>query len=231
MNTRNKQPEAGKEEMSKLKAFTVNKPHPLPVILLADISGSMAAEAKIAALNRSISDMISSFANEEEGRAEIQVSIITFGEIAEVHTALKPAEQIEWADMRAGGRTPMGAAMELAANLIENREAIPARAYRPTVVLVSDGIPTDDWEKGFRRLTGEGRGSKAFRLSLAIGGDADEAMLREFAGGAEAKLYRAEDARRIRQFFEFLTMTVTHRSRSINPNAVPQVSSPFDLEF
>lgn len=217
--------------MATLKKFSTTAARPLPVIVLADVSGSMASEGKITALNRAVRDMVSSFAAEEEGRAEIQVAIITFGDSSQLHTELQPAGQIEWADMSAGGLTPMGAAMELAADLIDDREAIPARAYRPTVVLVSDGIPTDDWATGLRRLTGEGRGSKAFRLALAIGGDADEGMLREFAGGPEATLYRAEDARRIRQFFEFLTMTVTHRSRSINPNAVPQVSSPFDLEF
>ncbi len=217
--------------MTTLKKFSTTAARPLPVIVLADVSGSMASEGKITALNRAVRDMVSSFAAEEEGRAEIQVAIITFGDSAQLHTELQPAGQIEWADMSAGGLTPMGAAMELAADLIDDREAIPARAYRPTVVLVSDGIPTDDWETGLRRLTGEGRGSKVFRLALAIGGDADEGMLRKFAGGPEATLYRAEDARRIRQFFEFLTMTVTHRSRSINPNAVPQVSSPFDLEF
>ena len=216
--------------MATLKNFSTSAARPLPVILLADVSGSMTADGKISALNRAIRDMISSFAEEEEARAEISVAVVTFGSEARLHTALQPAKQMEWTDLSAGGATPMGAAMELAADLIDDREAIPARAYRPTVVLVSDGIPTDDWSNGIRRLTGEGRGGKAFRLALAIGGDADEQMLRKFAGG-DATLYRAEDARRIRQFFEFLTMTVAQRSRSINPNAVAQVSSPFDLKF
>ena len=37
--------------MATLKDFTVTKPRPLPVILLADVSGSMASEGKIDALN------------------------------------------------------------------------------------------------------------------------------------------------------------------------------------
>ncbi|MFL5346088.1 MAG: hypothetical protein ACJ8AT_14970 [Hyalangium sp.] len=46
--------------------------------------------------------------------------------------------------MPAEGRTLMGAAFELARELIEDRTRLPARAYRPTLVLVSDGIPTDE---------------------------------------------------------------------------------------
>ena len=125
----------------------------------------------------------------------------------------------------------MGRAMELAADLIDDREAVPSRAYRPTIVLVSDGMPTDAWEQGLARLTGEGRGAKAFRMGLAIGADADKDMLGRFVGGEEALVYEAEDARRIRDFFQFLTMSVTSRSRSSNPNAAPQVSEPFGLEF
>jgi len=214
-----------------LKSFTHNKARALPVILLADVSGSMSVNGKIQALNQAVSEMVATFAAEEEGRAEIQVAVITFGGTAQLHLPLQAASEVSWEAMGATGGTPMGRAMELAADLIDDREAIPSRAYRPTIVLVSDGMPTDSWEQGLARLTGEGRGAKAFRMALGIGADADEAMLARFVGGEEPTVYKAEDARRIRDFFQFLTMSVTSRSRSANPNAVPQVSDPFSLEF
>ena len=216
--------------MATLKSFTQSQVRSLPVIVLADISGSMSADGKIEALNRSVGEMIQTF-SEEDGRAEIQVAVITFGHTAQIHQSLQAAKEIAWAPMNADGVTPMGAAMALAADLLEDREVISKRAYRPVVILVSDGIPTDDWQTGLRRLTGEGRASKAARMALAIGADADEAMLRQFIGGVEPVVYKAEDARQIRNFFHFVTMTVTARTRSPNPNATPQVDAPYDLKF
>lgn len=217
--------------MATLKSFTHAKARPLPVLLLADVSGSMSVQGKITALNQAVREMIASFKEEEEGRAEIHVGVITFGNTAQVHLPLQPAKDIVWKDMTANGLTPMGRAMEIAADLVEDREAIPSRAYRPTLVLVSDGIPTDAWESGLDRLTGEGRGSKAFRMALGIGADANAAMLGRFVGGESPTVHRVEDASKVRDFFQFLTMSVTSRSRSANPNAVPVVDAPFDLEF
>lgn len=216
--------------MSEFKAFTTSSARPLPVILLADVSGSMDAEGKIGALNQAVREMLQTFAESSELRAEIQVAVITFGDQAQLHTRLQPASQIAWTDLSASGSTPMGRAMELAADLIEDREQLPSRAYRPTVLLVSDGQPTDAWEQGLARLTTQGRAQKADRMALAIGADADEAMLRRFLAGPEKRLFRAQDARQIKEFFRLVTMSVSGRSRSANPNDAPPLQDPFDLE-
>jgi len=217
--------------MSELKNFTMNKPRPLPVVLLADISGSMAYEGKIEALNQSVREMISTFSDEDDLRAEIHVCIITFGgDGAKTHVQLQPAAQVTWKDMEASGFTPLGGAMQLAADLIDDRKQIPGRAYRPTVIVVSDGQPNDEWQPALARLTTEGRAAKADRLALAIGADADEGMLKQFLNDPEKQVHRAEDARRIKDFFRFVTMSVTTRSKSANPNQVPQVEDPFGLE-
>src|SRR5438876_10944541 len=62
-------------KMSKLKEFTVSSARPLPVILLADVSGSMAADGKIDALNAAVAEMLAAFAEEDDGRAEIHVAV------------------------------------------------------------------------------------------------------------------------------------------------------------
>lgn len=215
---------------SKFREFSVSSARPLPVILLADVSGSMSVSGKIDALNQSVGDMLTAFGDEDDLRAEIHAAVITFGGGADVHIPLSPASTLEWSKMTASGGTPMGRAMELAAQLINDKEAIPSRAYRPTVILVSDGQPTDQWENGLRQLCQEGRPSKADRMALGIGADADEAMLRRFLGDPEKPIYRADDAHRIKQFFNFVTMTVTARSRSVNPNQIPQLQNPYRLE-
>jgi uncharacterized protein YegL len=65
--------------MSELKKFQVQTARPLPVIVLADTSGSMSVDGKIEALNRGLKDMVASFSSESRLRAEIQVSVIAFG--------------------------------------------------------------------------------------------------------------------------------------------------------
>lgn len=206
--------------MSSLKEFIATSPRPLPVIVLADTSGSMSENGKIEALNQSLNEMIQTFATESRIRAEIQVGIITFGGAsAEVHLPLTPAHQIiETKPIGANGATPMGQAFEAVRKLLEDRDVIPSRAYRPALILVSDGLPTDDWEAPFADLRASERAQKATRFAMAIGGDADEAMLAQFANDREAPLFKAHEARDIHRFFRAVTMSVTSRTASANPD-------------
>ncbi|MDO4231360.1 MAG: VWA domain-containing protein [Lautropia sp.] len=214
--------------MSSLKKFTVSAPRPLPVIVLADVSGSMGENGKIQALNASLKEMIATFGKESRLRAEIQVGIISFGGVARTHTDLIPAHSIAgFTDLGASGQTPMGAAFELACELLEDKERIPSRAYRPVLILLSDGLPTDEWEEPLQRLCQSDRAQKATRMAMAIGPDADEGMLKTFANDPEAPIFRAHNARDIHRFFRAVTMSVTSRSTSQNPNAgAPLVIPP-----
>ena len=207
--------------MSKLKDFVVTTARPLPVILLADVSGSMATNGKIDALNDAIQSMIESFAAEDHSRAEIHVSVIAFGKGgARLHQPLLPAAQIKWDRVTAAGKTPRGAAFDLVVKMVEDHDQIPSRAYRPTVVLVSDGQPTDEWREPLQRMLASDRAAKASRFVLGIGDDADPAMLAEFLADPAARVYSAHEARQIKNFFRWVTMSVTQRTRSVNPNSV-----------
>ena len=219
--------------MEKLKDFTVAAARPLPVVVLADVSGSMSEHNKIQSMNQAIRVMLEAFRDEDDLRAEIHVSVITFGRNeARLHLPLTPAAKATWTDMPASGNTPMGAAFDAARQLVEDKTLIPSRAYRPTLVLVTDGQPTDGeaWKTALNTLLASERGGKAFRMAMGIGPDADMDVLRTFLNDPAGKVYQAQDARQIAQFFQFLTMSVTHRSRSANPNVAPPVD-PDDLDF
>lgn len=206
---------------TQLKEFTLSSARPLPVLILADVSGSMAGDGKIQALNRAVGEMITTFAKEDDLRAEIHVSVVTFGGGVRQHLPLGPARTAAWSDLPAAGDTPMGAAFRMATQLCEDKAVIPSRAYRPTLVLISDGAPTDSWQEPLQALLNSERGGKAFRMAMAIGADADESVLKAFLNSSEERVYRAEEAQQIRQFFRLVTMSVTSRSRSQNPNAAP----------
>lgn len=212
---------------TKLKAFAVPQPRPLPVIVLADVSGSMSENGKIDALNEALKSMILSFANESRLRAEIQVGLITFGGVAaREHLPVVAANRIDGVEaFKASGGTPMGSAFDLALKLLEDTEKIPSRAYRPVLVLVSDGAPTDDWEASLDALKSSVRAQKASRFAMAIGADADKEMLAHFANDREAPVFEASGARDIVRFFRAVTMSVVVRSAS----ATPDMSQSLDL--
>ncbi len=226
------------KKMSSLKKFAVATPRPLPVIVLADTSGSMGENDKIEALNAAMKDMISTFTKEGRLRAEIQVGLITFGGKAQMHLPLVAAHSVaEFAELKAEGVTPMGAAFDLALQLLEDKDCIPSRAYRPVMILLSDGQPTDDWEDSLKALCDSERAQKATRFAMAIGPDADEAMLKDFANDAEAPIFKAHNARDIHRFFRAVTMSVTTRTASQNPDlstafvVPPPDGDALDLDF
>ena len=209
-----------------LNKFVANKARPLPVIIMADTSGSMSIDGKIDSLNQSLRDMIKSFSEESRNRAEINVSIITFGGEAKVHLKLTPAHEIEQIqELNATGGTPLGQACMLAKELIEDKETIPSRAYRPVIILLSDGHPTDDYNTAFNELINSDRGQKATRFALSIGADADDSVLSEFNNDIEAPVFHAKNASDIHRFFRAVTMSVSNHSKSQTPN------QPMKLEF
>ena len=201
--------------------FTAAKAKPLPVILLLDVSGSMGGE-KIRNLNDAVRDMLEVFRDTENSETEIWVAIITFGDQVKLHQKLVSAGQIQWEDLSAAGSTPLGVALQMAKAMIEDKDIVPSRAYRPTVVLVSDGQPTDDWENPLKGFISDGRSGKCDRMAMAIGAQADETVLGKFIEGTPNGLFYSENAKQMRDFFKFVTMSVTIRTKSQTPNVIPE---------
>ena len=213
--------------------YTVAKAKPLPVVLLLDTSSSMNAggeQSKIAELDSAVRDMIKDFAHEEQLETEIQVSVITFGyngvQLALPYTN---ASKVEMKKLEAQGNTPMGTALRMAKDMIEDKETTPSRAYRPLVILCSDGAPNDDWEGPMDNFIKDGRSSKCDRMAMAIGSDANEAVLKRFIEGTENPLFYAKDASSMHKFFKFVTMSVATRSHSQNPNIIMKIEPPKEI--
>lgn len=215
--------------MGILKDFTLSAARPLPVIIMADVSGSMAADGKIDALNTALKEMIASFAAEEEGNAEIQVAVLSFGRDVCWSQELEPASQVEWVPLAARGPTPLGMALGEVTAMLNDQNKIKSRAYSPSVILLSDGQPTDDWEGPLSDFLGSKRAAKAQRFALAIGEDAQEDVLMRFLDNPEARVFRAHEAREIQKFFRWVTMSVTFRSRSSSPEQLVSID-PLSLD-
>ncbi|UGA53707.1 vWA domain-containing protein [Vibrio sp. VB16] len=204
--------------------FVAPTAKPIPVVLLLDVSGSMSGD-RIDQLNLAVREMISSFSSSETSEIEIQLSAITFGADVKLHTQYTSATDIEWQDLSVSGMTPMGTALKMAKAMIEDKDVTPSRAYRPTIVLVSDGGPNDEWEGPLNEFVNNGRSSKCDRMAVAIGEGADRSVLNRFIEGCEYPLFTPDNASDIRNSFRYITMSVTARSKSQNPNKVANVSA------
>ena len=211
-----------------LNDFILPDPRILPVIIAVDKSGSMQTNGKIDALNLALKEFVSSISNEDSGRVVIQVAIYSFGTDVSCDVPLQDVTKVNVPQYTASGRTPMGEAFVKIKELIEDKTKIPSRSYKPTIVLLTDGDPTDDIQHPLFNLVSEGRSAKAFRIAMGIGEDANKEMLRMFVS-EPSYLVSGDNARDIRKFFRYVTMTVTQRTRSSNPDVIETpVSMPGD---
>lgn len=197
--------------MDKSQSFKFQGARRLPVILMLDTSGSMSG-SKIDVLNTAVREMLNDFASVDSSEVEIYTAIYTFGPDAQEIIPFMAAYEAErqYRELTAGGGTPLGAALNLVKNgILENKETITSRDFRPIILLVSDGEPNDDWESRFVDFCETGRSSKCSRMALSIGvGPETEAysMLEQFVS-ADQKVFMASDAREIKDFFNMFSQT------------------------
>ena len=201
----------------------------LPIVLLLDVSGSMSEEmtgsgngSKIDVLYRATNLMIDELEKQSKKQeCGFKLAIITFGNNVEVHTPYTDVKDIKGnlAPFSANGMTPLGHALDLSKDMIDDKSVTPGRWYRPAAVLISDGIPTDDYKDIMRSFIETGRTSKCQRFAVGIGseGSVDFDMLRTFVSAPE-NCKKAENASEIVDALKFVTMSVSSRSASGNPN-------------
>jgi len=219
------------------KDIVVQKARPLPVFILADTSGSMHEDGKINALNTALKEMIRSLGAHSRVGAEIWVAIITFGREITVHSDLQPAYQYEEIPvLTANGGTPFGQALNLMQQILEDKDRFPEGAYVPTIVVISDGQPTDSWEPALESFLSSKKASRATRLAMGIGPDKVEDVLAQFINDPDIPVVGFRDARDIEKFFKCVSMSVTQRSvqadpDSISKNEIKDLYEEEDLDF
>jgi uncharacterized protein YegL len=224
--------------MNNLNEFVAREPRALPIFILADTSGSMSGE-KINELNLSMREMLTALKAEKEIRGKFQLCVVGFGGSVTVIQPLSDLVNISLPELSANGNTPMGEAFNILTGMIEDRNVVSSRAYTPTVVLVSDGQPTDylsgnrnylDWAP-LKKFHEGIRSSKCQRLAMGIGADADIEMLNAFVNNHEVPVVKAKDASGIASFFRWVTMSTISRMNSINPNVATTIPTPaFDFD-
>ncbi len=201
---------------------------PLHFFLVVDCSGSMAADGKIRALNSAVREalphLVDVAASNPHGR--MLVRSVAFSTGARWHIEEPtPVDQLGWTDLVAGGYTDLGAALDLLRSVL----VVPPmdeRALPPAIVLVSDGMPTDDYAPALERLLAEPWGARSVRVSVGLGRDADHDMLVRFMGDSDAEPVRASNPE---QLVSAIRWATTHVSRlaSVLPTAAAEEQQRF----
>src|SRR5580658_7775272 len=189
---------------------------PLHVILLADCSGSMTG-AKIQALNFAIGDMLQHFAIwEREQEKRILVRAVAFADEPRWHIRdPTPATSMRWKELAAvdKGHTFMAPAFRMVGEALTADQA--SRGLRPVLVLITDGLPTDqpaDFDAGLQALLSVPAARDAMRIAVAIGNAARSDALAKFIGNSSLPVLVASDVEQIADQLHRASLWVT------NPN-------------
>lgn len=141
-------------------------------VLLVDVSGSMQGEP-IAALNQGMQLFANDLRDDSLASKRVEIAVVSFGDKVNVVAEFGSAKSFYPQPLKANGSTPMGAAINTAIDLVAARQkqyrdaGIPN--YRPMIFCITDGVPTDDWNRAACRVH-EGEERKSFSF-FAVGVD------------------------------------------------------------
>jgi len=167
---------------------------PLQFIYVVDTSGSMMGK-KMESLNLAVRESIKPMQDvaNENPNADVLVRVLRFSNGAQWHVSQPTSiHDFRWTDLDADGITDMGHAMRLVAEALKV-ENMPMRGLPPVILLITDGMPTDDFDGGLQALLAEPWGKRSVRIGLAIGNDADLEAIERFIANPEIKPLRADN--------------------------------------
>lgn len=199
---------------------------PLHFIWICDVSGSMSVDGKIQELNFAIKEAIPHMRRvaDENPNAQVLVRALKFSSGAQWQTSQPtPVEDFRWKDLNAGGVTDMGKALSMVAEQL-TVQRMGERALPPVLVLVSDGQPTDDFERGREQLMDLPWGKKAVRISIAIGEEADNEVLQKFIGHAELRPLQANNPETLVKHIKWVSTAVLKSASAPSSQAIGTTS-------
>lgn len=178
----------------------------LPVYLLLDTSGSMSGEP-IEAVKNGVQIMISSLRQNPQAIETAFLSVITFDSTAQQIIPLTDLASFQMVDIKATGVTALGEALKLVANKIENEVQKTTTEqkgdWKPLVFIMTDGIPTDDWQSGLNEFK---KSKIAFTVACAAGSGADTDILKQITENVVS--LDTADSASIGKFFQWVTASI-----------------------
>lgn len=185
----------------------------LPVYLVLDTSGSMSGEP-IEAVKNGVQVLISTLRQDPYALETAFLSLITFDSTASQVVPLTDLSSFQMQEIKASGGTSLGAALQLVADSI-NREVAKSTPdvkgdWKPLVFLMTDGIPTDQWQNGLNAFKNSKIG---ITVACAAGNGADVNLLKQITNTVVS--LDTADAATIKAFFKWVSASVSTGSQKI----------------
>jgi uncharacterized protein YegL len=149
----------------------------------------------------------------------VEVAIVSFGPVSTV-TDFVTADEFYPPTLQSAGDTPMGSAIERAVEMVRQRKDVyranGVAYYRPWIFLITDGAPTDKWDRAAQLLR-EGEATKNFQFfAVGIQG-ANMDILKQISVRDPLSL----KGLRFRDLFSWLSNSMSAVSRSTPGDAIP----------
>lgn len=162
----------------------------LPIIYVIDSSGSMNGE-KIASVNEAMKDAMDLLKDisAKNPDAEIKVGVLRFSSGAEWIKPLTDLEDYYWNDIKAGGVTDLGSALNELNNKLSRSEFLKSDVgfCVPVIMFMSDGEPTDNYEKALKNINETNKWFRhSTKIAIAVGDSAKTDVLAKIVGNIEA---------------------------------------------
>jgi uncharacterized protein YegL len=185
----------------------------LPVYLVLDTSGSMTGEP-IEAVKNGVQVLISTLRQDPYALETAFLSVITFDSSARQLVPLTELSMFQMPVIQANGTTSLGEALSLLANCVNNEVAKTTAEvkgdWKPLVFIMTDGEPTDNWQRG---LTDFQKQKFGLVVACAAGSGANTSILQQITN-VVVQLDTADSAT-IKAFFKWVSASVSTGSQKI----------------
>jgi uncharacterized protein YegL len=186
----------------------------LPVYLLLDCSESMVGDG-LKAVRQGVNAMLTALRSNPHALETAYVSIITFGADAKLVSPLTSIIDIEEPLIKLSSGTAFGKALKLLGEQMQSelKSNTPLQKgdFRPLVILITDGYPTDDWEKYKREYDKDNSKLVANFYAVACGDCIDY----KFLGRLTDIVLKAPDLEPEKMGKLFVWITATINSASV----------------
>jgi uncharacterized protein YegL len=185
----------------------------LPVYLVLDTSGSMTGEP-IESLKNGVQVLISTLRQDPYALETAYLSVITFSTTAQQLVPLTELSTFQMPDLHAAGTTSLGEALNLLAQRVEvevaRTTADQKGDWKPLVFIMTDGEPTDDWQKGLNEYRKRKFGMV---IACAAGRAANTNVLKQVTDTV-VQLDTA-DSSTIKAFFKWVSASISTGSQKV----------------
>lgn len=186
----------------------------LPVYLLLDTSGSMSGEP-IEAVKNGMQVLVSTLRQDPYALETAFLSIITFDSVATQVCPLTELATFQLPNLVATGTTALGGGLELLAQRISSEVTTSTAEvkgdWKPLIFIMTDGEPTDDWQKGLNALK---KIKTGVIIACAAGPSANTNILKSITE-VVVQLDTADSAT-IKAFFKWVSASVSTGSQKVD---------------